>query len=108
MTTPRQDLTRRVKAFIKDIYGPWAYRMSSYAQDGEDTLLFRIFGKQRCVFYVDIGCLHPHRFSSRYDFYRRGWRGICIDPLLGVAQRFRICRPRDLKLKEVNLERSAQ
>jgi FkbM family methyltransferase len=93
------DLTRAVKAWLKDLRGPWAYRSMSYAQEGEDAVLMRIFGKQRRGFYVDIGCHHPHRFSNTYAFYRRGWRGICVDPLPGVARRFRFWRPRDIALE---------
>jgi hypothetical protein len=84
---------------LKDIRGPWAYRQPSFAQEGEDVLLMRIFGKQRRGFYVDVGCHHPHRFSNSYAFYRRGWSGICIDPLPGVAQRFKFWRPRDTALE---------
>jgi FkbM family methyltransferase len=52
----------------------------SYSQDGEDMLLRRLFEQQRTGFYVDVGAHDPYRFSNTCYFYRRGWRGINIDP----------------------------
>lgn len=95
----RKNLTRRLKAGFKDMLGPLAYRNRSYAQEGEDLVLQRIFGKRRTGFYVEIGSHHPFRFSNTYAFYRRGWHGICIDPLPGTAARFRRWRPRDIALE---------
>jgi len=94
-----KDLTRTAKAFLKDIRGPWAYRTASYSQEGEDAVLARFFGKKKNGFFVDIGSHHPHRFSNTYSFYRRGWSGICVDPLPGSMKRFRRWRPRDIALE---------
>ncbi len=58
-------------------------------------VLQRHFGTQRSGFYVEVGSHDPHRFSNTYLFYRRGWRGICIDALPGSAKAFRLFRPRD-------------
>lgn len=97
--SPRQRFTRRAKTAFKDLLGPLAYRNRSYSQEGEDLLLQRIFGKRRGGFYVDIGSHHPFRFSNTYAFYRRGWRGVCIDPLPGTVTSFRRWRPRDTALE---------
>ncbi|MDD4762022.1 MAG: FkbM family methyltransferase, partial [Candidatus Pacebacteria bacterium] len=39
------------------------------------------------------------RFSNTYFFYRRGWKGICIDPLPGTAKLFAEWRPRDTAIE---------
>lgn len=74
------------------------YATRSYAQEGEDLALKRMFGNIHAApgFYIDVGCHHPFRFSNSYLFYCAGWRGICIDPLPGCAELFRRWRPRDI------------
>lgn len=76
----------------------------SYAQEGEDLVLARIMsslpaGKDVSGFYVDIGAHHPVRFSNTYYFYRRGWRGINVDPMPGTATLFRRMRPKDITVE---------
>lgn len=68
----------------------------SYAQEGEDLVVSKELGNKRSGFYVDIGAHHPFRFSNTYFLYRRGWHGICIDPLPGTKELFSKWRPRDL------------
>ena len=71
----------------------------SYAQEGEDLVLARELGARPAGFYVDVGAHHPFRFSNTYLLYRRGWRGICVDPLPGTQKLFSRWRPRDLVLE---------
>jgi len=47
-------------------------------------------------FYVDVGALHPYRFSNTYLFYRSGWRGINIEPNPAAITAFRQRRPLDV------------
>jgi FkbM family methyltransferase len=68
-------------------------------------VLSRFFGNRRAGFYVDVGCHHPHRFSNTFLLYRRGWQGICIDPLPGTAALFKRWRPRDIAL-EIGVSRN--
>ncbi len=73
----------------------------SFAQDGEDVVLLAFFENRKRYhgFFVDVGAHHPVRFSNTWIFYRRGWRGINIDPTPGSMQRFRMCRRRDINLE---------
>ncbi len=71
----------------------------SYAQEGEDLVLGRIFGEQQSGFYVDVGAHHPHRFSNTWLFYQRGWRGINIDATPGSMAAFSKSRPRDVNIE---------
>lgn len=69
-----------------------------YSQEGESLILERFFGSQPEGFYVDVGAHHPKRFSNTYEFYRRGWRGVNIDPTPGVKELFDELRPEDVSL----------
>ena len=70
-----------------------------YSMEGEDLLLNRVFDGKVDGFYVDIGAFHPVFASNTYFFYRRGWRGINIDPTPGTAALFQRKRPRDVTLE---------
>jgi FkbM family methyltransferase len=84
---------RNVKNELFDVYA-----QRSYAQEGEDLILERLFERRREGFYVDVGAHHPKRFSNTQLFYRRGWRGINIEPNPQAAALFRRARPRDVNL----------
>lgn len=73
----------------------------SYSQDGEDVVLQSFFENKKGYkgFYVDIGAHHPIRFSNTWFFYKKGWRGINIDPTPGSMKTFRWLRYRDINLE---------
>src|ERR1039457_553906 len=75
------------------------YATRSYSQEGEDMILRRIFEGQRYGFYVDVGAHHPHRFSNTNLFYKKGWRGINIEPCPDALRAFKSRRPRDINLQ---------
>ncbi|MBE0570266.1 MAG: FkbM family methyltransferase [Ignavibacteriaceae bacterium] len=76
------------------------YYQKSYAQEGEDLILYRmIYGKIEKGFYVDVGAHHPKRFSNTYFFYEQGWQGINIEPMPGSKRNFDKVRPRDINLE---------
>ncbi len=68
----------------------------SYAQNGEDVVLFRALRKIDNGRYVDVGANDPVDFSITYAFYQRGWSGITIDPVHAYAEKLRAVRPRDV------------
>ncbi len=76
----------------------FGYRFDSYSQSGEDRLLLSILNTDRPGFFVDVGAHHPFRYSNTYLLYKRGWRGINIDPLPGMLPLFNRKRPRDINL----------
>lgn len=71
----------------------------SFAQEGEDLLLHRLFERQSHGFYVDVGAHHPERFSNTKLLYDRGWHGINIDPTPASMDAFRRFRQRDVNLE---------
>jgi FkbM family methyltransferase len=74
------------------------HAVKSYSQEGEDRVLARYFEKQQGGFYVDVGALHPRRFSNTMLFYSMGWRGITIEPNPNAIPLFAKVRPRDIHL----------
>lgn len=71
--------------------------MISYAQNFEDVLLFRCFGKLPDGFYVDIGAFDPVIDSVTKAFYDQGWSGINVEPGPRIED-LRRDRPRDINL----------
>lgn len=69
----------------------------SYAFAGEDRLIEGLLNPKvgQRGFYVDVGANHPTLFSNTYSFYRRGWRGICVDANSELIHLYRLYRPRD-------------
>lgn len=80
-------------------FAPWRLKKHRYSFEGEDTLadfLLRARIGTRVGCYVDVGANHPIHNSNTYWFYRRGWRGVCIDPTPGFAAAHARSRPRDV------------
>src|SRR5690348_4811918 len=73
--------------------------MISYAQNGEDVLLERLFGGQADGFYVDVGANDPTELSLTRHFYDRGWRGVNVEPVPDAYARLCAERPRDVNLQ---------
>lgn len=90
-----------VKKFLSK-YLPLYYLSSttSYAQEGEDMILKSLYeGKKKYKgFFVDIGAHHPVRFSNTCYFYKRGWRGINVEPTPSAIKAFQMFRKRDINL----------
>lgn len=76
---------------------PFTYAINSYAQEGEDMVLNRIFG-DKTGFYVDVGAHHPMRFSNTYALYKKGWKGINIEPNPDNFKLFKKFRKKDINL----------
>ncbi len=73
----------------------------SYAQSGEDIIAWGEIsgghgGPPLRGFYVDVGAYHPKLFSNTYLFYKKGWRGVCVEPNPTMAKIYKIARPRDV------------
>ncbi len=89
-----RDQIDRIRAVL-----PGGFARTSFAQEGEDLILARIFRGQRDGIYVDVGAHHPRRFSNTELLYRSGWRGVNIDAAPGSMEPFRRLRPRDINLE---------
>ena len=78
---------------------PEEFLNNSYAQEGEDLILGTLFDSYSTGFYIDVGALHPIRFSNTYRFHKNGWRGINIDAMPGSMKLFNEIRPLDINLE---------
>lgn len=79
---------------------PWRWRDAkhSYAQAGEDLIIDFIARAMRIdeVTYLDIGAHHPVQFSNTYLFYKRGFRGVLVEPDPELMASIKRARPRDI------------
>lgn len=67
----------------------------SYGQFGEDAIIQALVKGVRKGSYVDVGCYHPVLYSNTYGLYRKGWKGIAIDPNADMGRLYSLMRPRD-------------
>ncbi|MCU0438445.1 MAG: FkbM family methyltransferase [Raineya sp.] len=69
----------------------------SYAFTGEDRLIESLLKPKitKTGFYVEVGCNHPTFISNSFLFYRRGWKGICIDANETLIRKYKYLRPKD-------------
>jgi FkbM family methyltransferase len=67
----------------------------SYAQNGEDIVLWRALGHVSDGIYVDVGGWDPDVDSVTRLFYERGWRGVDVEPVPEFADKFKERRPGD-------------
>lgn len=72
--------------------------LGSYSQSTEDLVLDKLIGYKRTGFYVDVGAYDPVWLSNTMRFYRRGWRGINIEPNPVQWKKFKESRPHDTNL----------
>lgn len=67
----------------------------SYGHQGEDAVLQATLKWVQKGTYVDVGAYHPVLYSNTYAFYKKGWKGIVIDPNHDMQQLFGWMRPSD-------------
>lgn len=68
----------------------------SFAQNGEDVVLWRALRHVGRGAFVEIGGNDPTELSVSRAFYDRGWHGVVVEPVAGYAAEFRRQRPRDV------------
>jgi FkbM family methyltransferase len=73
-------------------------RRISYSQFGEDLWLADHFADQVSGFFVDVGAYDPFNASNTLLLYRKGWRGINLEPEPEALRRFERFRGRDVNL----------
>lgn len=72
----------------------------SFAQCGEDVATNIILEqlRQTEITYLDIGAYHPIVINNTYFFYRKGHRGVLVEPNVTMCEQLRAMRPRDTTL----------
>jgi FkbM family methyltransferase len=72
----------------------------SFSQAGEDRIVgfffqFRGIGN---ITYLDVGANEPIKGNNTYYFYRRGFRGVLVEPNVTLCEQLRSVRPEDRTL----------
>lgn len=65
-----------------------------FSQTGEDEFILKWLPEQHGR-YIDIGAGQPVCGSNTYYFYKKGWKGICVDPICNNFRMLRLIRRRD-------------
>ena len=68
----------------------------SFSSDGEDYILTKILNGINSGNYIDIGANHPVLHSNTFVFYLSGWKGICVDPIPDLVNKYKFYRPNDI------------
>jgi len=74
---------------------------TSWSQQGEDLIIDFIFSSHlglRMPSYLDIGANHPSSLNNTYLFYKKGCRGVSIEPDPNLFQLLNKKRPGDINL----------
>jgi FkbM family methyltransferase len=77
---------------------PYDYRVISYAQSGEDLIISFLLSYTLGIIrptYIDVGAAHPTRINNTYLFYRRGARGVLVEPNVDLIPVLTSVRPED-------------
>lgn len=77
------NLVKRLRIFVgKRLHLPirFAGTVPLYGQGLEDMYLLRIFQSKSTGYFVDVGANDGIFLSNTYALFRKGWRGLCIEP----------------------------
>ena len=73
----------------------------SFAQSGEDLIanfIFHYLGIPK-ITYMDVGAHDPVAINNTYFFYKRGFRGVLVEPNVEMCKKLRAVRPQDTTLE---------
>jgi FkbM family methyltransferase len=78
------------------------FNKASYSDRGEDLIVAGIFDQIGITrpFYIDIGANDPIYRNNTYHFYRRGSRGVLVEPNPMLADKLARKRPGDICLAQ--------
>ncbi len=85
--------TAGVKEIVRKIWRETIF--NSYSQNYEDLIVEKFFGRKYRGKYLEIGAYHPTRLSNTYRFYKKGWRGMVVEPNPEIKNLFKKIRPED-------------
>lgn len=77
---------------VKDLYS-----QTVFSQEGEELYLREKFAGKKGL-YIDVGALHPFKYSNTMWAYESGWRGINIEPNVDHFHLFEIFRSMDINI----------
>lgn len=72
--------------------------LDSYSQYQEDLIMDSIFRYKEKGIFIDVGANDPVELNNTYRFYKRGWRGVNIEPNPIYMPKLRSVRAEDVNL----------
>jgi FkbM family methyltransferase len=89
-------------SFLKKILTQTIFKhlRSSYSQSGEDIIISDLFSRLGISqpTYLDIGANEPISLNNTYRLYKRGSRGVCVEPNPIMYKKLRKERKKDVCL----------
>lgn len=71
-----------------------------YSQHDEDEWINKYMGSMPTGLYMDVGAGWFDHLSNTYMLYKKGWRGLAVEPWEGYHADWEKYRPRDILVKE--------
>lgn len=73
---------------------------ASYSQTGEDVIIEYLLSSLKISHptYLEIGTNQPKICNNTYGFYKKGCRGVCIEPDIEMVRLIKKHRPKDVIL----------
>lgn len=96
----KEKLKKSLNLFFEFKKGFSKYKKLSYSQTGEDLIIDFIFEQLNVQqpSYLDLGAHHPFYLSNTYLFYKKGGKGVNVEPDPFLIKRFRKSRKNDINL----------
>jgi FkbM family methyltransferase len=93
-------MIRRILGKLNRMTGNTDHFLTSYSQYGEDNIILTLLSLLQIkeINYLDIGANHPYKFSNTALLYKRGIRGINIEPDPALCSFIAQHRPEDVNL----------
>lgn len=89
-----------IKRYLMAAKDAWLPLQKRYSQNGEDIYVENLLEgieADSCI-YIDVGANQPSQISNTYLFYRKGFRGILIEPNSELSKLYRRFREHDVFL----------
>ena len=64
------------------------------AQFGEDRILWQVFHRRMCGYFIEVGAYDGVALSNTYFLEQMGWSGLLVEPIASLCQRAAQTRPR--------------
>ncbi len=90
-------LIRKTRRWLQGYFASLLPTKASYSQSNEDLFLTECIQKfeKKQYLYIDVGANHPTEISNTYLLYRKGYRGILVEPNRELSELCKRFRPGD-------------
>lgn len=75
--------------------GIMSHSLTRYCEEGDDSIVAFLFRDHPSGWYVEVGSNHPIHENVTFILSQMGWKGISLDPYIGLAEKWNELRPSD-------------